>query len=103
MGTAAQSGSAFFPFLVGLLAQAKGVSILPPFVVACLVLQICVWVSVVKSKQSGAGSVLTLDCLSLVASDVPRLAVSTRARNKRGLQTQTALLFVIALRSASVE
>ncbi|CAO1616406.1 unnamed protein product [Parajaminaea phylloscopi] len=43
MGTAAQSGSAFFPFLVGLLAQAKGVKVLPPFVVACLLLQLCIW------------------------------------------------------------
>jgi fucose permease len=41
----AQSGSAFFPFVVGLLAQAKGVKVLQPYVVACLAAQIGVWVS----------------------------------------------------------
>lgn len=55
-GTAAQSGSAFFPFLVGLLAQAKGVKVLPPFVVACLALQIGIWVS------STGGSSLYVSC-----------------------------------------
>lgn len=40
---AAQSGSAFFPFIVGLMAQAEGLKVLQPFVVACLGAQIGIW------------------------------------------------------------
>lgn len=37
------AGSALFPFFIGLLAQAKGIKVLAPTLVAMLGAQACIW------------------------------------------------------------
>lgn len=37
------AGSALFPFIVGLIAQARGIQVLPPILVALLVAQAIIW------------------------------------------------------------